>query len=95
MPLRKIARIVGAAGRDADIARRTSTSPEFRRAVMKDRRGALSAYATVKHALRDRERFAAAKGGPKASAKDSGGPKANGKDRKDEQKRTSRKGRAS
>lgn len=56
MPIRKIARIVRAAGTDADIARRTAHSPQFREAVTKDRRTALSQYTTVKHALKDRER---------------------------------------
>lgn len=69
MPIRKIARIVRAATTDADIARRTSHSPQFREAVTKDRRSALSEYSTVKHALRDRERLAAAKGGEKKNGK--------------------------
>ncbi len=62
MPLRKIARIVRAAHTDAELARRTSHSPGFRKAVTKDRRAALSEFTTVKHALRDREHLAAAKG---------------------------------
>lgn len=61
MALKKIARIVRAAQTDADLARRSSHSPEFRKAVTKDRRGALSEYTTVKHALRDRERIEKAK----------------------------------
>lgn len=60
MPIRKIARIVDAAYKDADLARKTWHSPEFRKAVTKDRRTALSEFTTVKHALRDRERIAAA-----------------------------------
>jgi hypothetical protein len=63
MPIRKIARIVNAAYKDADIARRASHTPEFRKAVSKDRRGALSEFTTVKHALRDRERLAKQDGG--------------------------------
>jgi len=59
MPLRKIARIVNAAYKDADHARRASQSPEFRKAVTKDRRGALSEFRTVKHALKDRAKIAA------------------------------------
>ena len=55
MPLRKLARIVRAANTDAELARRTAHSPEFRKAVAKDRRSALSEYTTVKHALRDRK----------------------------------------
>lgn len=75
MALRKIARIVRAANTDAELARRTAHSPEFRRAVTKDRRSALSEYATVKHALRDRERIAAAKGGDKATKNGKAKPK--------------------
>lgn len=67
MPIRRIARIINAAYKDADHARKTSQSPEFRKAVTKDRRGALSEYRTVRHALRDRERIAA-----KAAAKTKG-----------------------
>lgn len=66
MAIRKIARIVRAAGTDADLARRTAHTPQFRKAVTKDRRAALSEFATVKHALRDRERLQAAKPKPKA-----------------------------
>lgn len=69
MSLRKIARIIRAAGTDAEIARRTSHSPEFRKAVTKDRRAALSQYTTVKHALRDRERILAAAAAPKGRGK--------------------------
>lgn len=81
MAIRKIARIIDAATKDAELARRTAHSPEFRRAVMKDRRTALSEYTTVRHALRDRERLAAAKGGEAAAAKRSAkakGPSARG-----------------
>lgn len=59
MTIRKIARIVRAATADADIARGTAHSPQFRKAVTKDRRSALSAFTTVKHALKDRERIQA------------------------------------
>ena len=67
MPLRKIARIVNAAYKDADQARKTSQSPEFRKAVTKDRPGALGEFRTVKHALADRERIAK-KGNAKANS---------------------------
>ncbi|OGO67614.1 MAG: hypothetical protein A3G84_00680 [Chloroflexi bacterium RIFCSPLOWO2_12_FULL_71_12] len=73
MPLRKIARIVNAAYKDADQARKTSQSPEFRKAVTKDRRGALSEFRTVKHALADRERIA-----KKGSGKAKGGSRRSG-----------------
>jgi hypothetical protein len=66
MGIRKYVGIVRAAGRDAALARSTSHTPAFRKAVAKDRRSALSEYATVKHALRDRARLAAAKGAAKA-----------------------------
>jgi hypothetical protein len=69
MAIRKIARIVRAANTDAELARRTAHSPEFRKAVTKDRRAALSEFTTVKHALRDRERLAAAKGGESVNGK--------------------------
>ena len=65
MPLRKIAHIVNAAYKDADRARRSSQSPEFRKAVTMDRRASLGEFRTVKHALRDRE-LIAKKGGNSA-----------------------------
>jgi hypothetical protein len=67
MPLKKIAKIVGDAQRDAALARRTSNDPEFQKKVQKDRRGTLSRYATVKAALRDRERIEKAKASKKKS----------------------------
>lgn len=67
MTLRRIARLVRTANTDAELARRTAHSPEFRKAVTKDRRSALSEYATVKHALRDREKILAAAAAPKGS----------------------------
>ena len=57
MPLKKLAKIVGDAQRDAAIARRTANDPDFQKKVQKDRRGTLSRFATVKAALRDRERI--------------------------------------
>lgn len=74
MAIRKIARLVRSAATDAELARRTAHSPEFHRAVTKDRRSALSRYTAVKDALRDRERALAAKSGAKGNGK-----KANGK----------------
>lgn len=55
MPIKKIARTVGAAFKDADRARKSYGSADFRKSVQKDRRGALSEFRTVKHALKDRE----------------------------------------
>lgn len=60
MPIRRIkkaAKIVDAAMRDAARARSHSTDPAFRENVQKDRRGELSKFKTVQHALADRERI--------------------------------------
>lgn len=61
MPLKKLAKIVDDAQRDAALARRTANDPDFQKKVQKDRRGTLSRFATVKRALRDRERIEKAK----------------------------------
>ncbi|TMC71256.1 MAG: hypothetical protein E6J13_08035 [Chloroflexi bacterium] len=53
----RIARAIDAAGRDADLARRRSGDPAFRRGVRDDRRETLSEFRTVKHALADRKRI--------------------------------------
>ena len=55
--LRRIVGAIDAAGRDADLARRTATDPAFRRNVQADRRGTLSSFRTVRQALADRERI--------------------------------------
>jgi hypothetical protein len=60
MPLRKIkrvAKIVDAAMRDGARARSQSTDPAFRERIQSDRRGELSKFKTVQHALADRERI--------------------------------------
>ena len=57
----RIVDAIGAAGRDADLARRSSSDPSFRRAVQSDRRTTLSKFSTVKQALADRERIEKAK----------------------------------
>lgn len=60
MPLRKlkrVAKIVDAAMRDGARARSQATDPAFRENVQKDRRGELSKFKTVQHALADRERI--------------------------------------
>lgn len=60
MPLRKlkrVAKIVDAAMRDGARARSQSTDPDFRERVQSDRRGELSKFKTVQHALADRERI--------------------------------------
>jgi hypothetical protein len=59
--LGRIVRAIDAAGRDADLARRSSSDPAFRRGVREDRRETLSRFSTVKHALADRERIERAK----------------------------------
>ncbi len=55
MPIRKIARTVNAAFKDADHARKTHQSSEFRKGVQQDRRGTLSEFRTVRQALKDRD----------------------------------------
>ena len=60
-PLGRIVRAIDAAGRDADLARRSSSDPAFRRGVRDDRRETLSKFSTVKQALADRERIERAK----------------------------------
>ena len=62
MPIRKIAKTIDAAFRDASRARDAHTSPQFRKDVQKDRRGTLRKFDTVEHALRDREKIEKAKG---------------------------------
>jgi hypothetical protein len=73
MPLRKlkrVARIVDAAIRDGARARSHATDPAFRENVQKDRRGELSKFKTVQHALADRERIEKGKATkPKAKTK--------------------------
>jgi hypothetical protein len=64
MPLRKlkkVAKIIDAAMRDGARARSQATDPAFREGVQKDRRGELSKFKTVQHALADRERIEKAK----------------------------------
>ena len=60
-PLRRIIGAIDAAGRDADLARRSTSDPAFRRGVQSDRRETLSKFSTVKHALADREKIERAK----------------------------------
>ena len=55
--LGRIVDAIGAAGRDADLARRSASDPAFRRGVKDARRQTLSKFTTVKHALADRERI--------------------------------------
>jgi len=61
MPVRKIARTIDAAFRDAGRARDAHTSPQFRKDVQADRRGTLRKFETVEHALQDRDKIEKAK----------------------------------
>lgn len=61
MPIRKIARTIDAAFRDASRAREAHTSPKFRKDVQSDRRGTLRKFETVEHALQDRAKIESAK----------------------------------
>ena len=67
MPVKKLAKIVGAAFRDADRARKSSTDPKWRKQQIADRRGTLRKFETVEHALQDREKKNAA--GAKSTTK--------------------------
>ena len=60
-PLGRIVRAIDAAGRDADLARRSASDPAFRKGVQDDRRATLSKFTTVKDALADREKIERAK----------------------------------
>jgi hypothetical protein len=62
MPVRKLARIVGAAMRDADRARKSSSDPKWRKEQMSDRRGTLRKFETVEHTIQERD-------APKSKAK--------------------------
>ena len=55
MPVRKIAKIVGAAMRDADRARKSASDPKWRKAQMADRRGTLRKFETVEHTIQERD----------------------------------------
>jgi hypothetical protein len=55
--LGRIVRAIDAAGRDADLARRSASDPAFRQGIKDDRRETLAKFTTVKHALADRERI--------------------------------------
>lgn len=62
MPLRRIAKTIDAALRDASRAREAHSSPQFRKDVQKDRRGTLRKFDTVEHAIQERERIEKTKG---------------------------------
>ena len=67
MPVRRIAKTIDAAFRDASRARQAHTSPKFRKDVQADRRGTLRGFETVEHALQDRERIEKSKNAPAKS----------------------------
>jgi hypothetical protein len=70
MPLRKLkktARTIDAALRDAHKARDAHSDPRFDRGLQADRRTTLRKFDTVEHALEDRERLERAKAGPGAA----------------------------
>ncbi len=64
MPVRKVAKTVRAAFRDAGDARQAATDPRFRKGLQTDRRSTLRRFVTVEHALEDRAK--AEKAGPGA-----------------------------
>lgn len=55
MPVRKIAKIVGEAMRDADRARRIKGDAEWNRAQQKDRRATLRKFETVERTIQERD----------------------------------------
>jgi hypothetical protein len=55
-PLKGVVRALDDALHDEAVARRASGSRGFQRDVARDRRGTLSRFKTVQHALEDRER---------------------------------------
>jgi len=55
VPVRKIAKIVESALRDADRARRTVGDAEWNRAQQKDRRGTLRKFETVEDTIKERD----------------------------------------
>jgi len=55
MPVRKIAKIVTEAMRDADRARKSSADPKWRKEQMADRRGTLRKFETVESTIQERD----------------------------------------
>lgn len=66
MPVRRLARTIDAALRDAGRARHAQRDPKFRKDVQTDRRGTLRKFETVEHALQDRARIENAKASGKS-----------------------------
>ena len=61
MPVRKIAKIVTEAMRDADRARKSSADPKWRKDQMSDRGGTLRRFETVESTIEEREAHAKSK----------------------------------
>jgi len=55
MPVRKIAKIVESAMRDADRARRSVGDADWNKANQKDRRGTLRKFETVEQTIKERD----------------------------------------
>jgi hypothetical protein len=55
VPVRKIAKIVGSALRDADRARRSQGDAAWNRANQKDRAGTLRKFETVEQTIKERD----------------------------------------
>ena len=55
MPVRKLAKIVTEAMRDADRARKSSADPKWRKEQMSDRRGTLRKFETVESTIQERD----------------------------------------
>jgi hypothetical protein len=55
VPVRKIAKIVESAMRDADRARRSVGDAEWNKANQKDRRGTLRKFETVEETIKERD----------------------------------------
>ena len=55
MPVRKIAKIVTEAMRDADRARKHASDPKWRKEQMTDRRGTLRRFETVESTIQERD----------------------------------------
>jgi hypothetical protein len=65
--LRKLARTVDQALKDADAARKNAFDPEFKKGLGKDRRSTLSRFRTVRQAIAERDAIEKAnEGKPKA-----------------------------
>ena len=65
--VKRIARVITTASRDAEIARRTAHDPKFQKDIRDDRPTALAKYGTVRQAIRDRS--AATKASPVSQKK--------------------------